>query len=133
MAVEYSLVLPADGFQIQGLIIRGGSRRGVMYGLLEAADQLRERKTLVPMKATPRFDIRAARLRASDEVLARPEREWREFVRGPGTSPLQPPAARNAGAHRRTLACAWHDRASGRRACHRPGAGAWRRSIPRCC
>lgn len=27
VAVEYSLVLPADGFQIQGQIIRGGSRR----------------------------------------------------------------------------------------------------------
>jgi len=77
VAVEYSLVLPADGFQIQGQIIRGGSRRGVMYGLLEAADQLRERKTLAAVKETPRFEIRAARLRAGDEVLARPEREWR--------------------------------------------------------
>lgn len=77
VAVEYSLVLPADGFQIQGQIIRGGSRRGVMYGLLEAADQLRERKALVTMKATPRFEIRSARLRTSDQALARPEREWR--------------------------------------------------------
>ena len=77
VAVEYSLVLPADGFQIQGQIIRGGARRGLMYGLLEAADQLRERKTLTAVKATPRFEIRAARLRASDDVLARPEREWR--------------------------------------------------------
>jgi hypothetical protein len=76
VAVEYSLVLPADGFQIQGLIIRGGSRRGVMYGLLEAADQLRERKTLAAVKATPRFEIRSTRLRAGDDVLARPEREW---------------------------------------------------------
>jgi hypothetical protein len=79
VAVEYSLVLPADGFQIQGQIVRGGSRRGVMYGLLEAADQLREHKALGAVKATPRFEIRAARLRASDEVLARPEREWREL------------------------------------------------------
>jgi hypothetical protein len=79
VAVEYSLVLPADGFQIQGLIIRGGSRRGVMYGLLEAADQLRERKTLAAVKATPRFEIRSTRLRAGDDVLARPEREWRDL------------------------------------------------------
>ena len=79
VAVEYSLVLPADGFQIQGLIIRGGSRRGVMYGLLEAADQLRERKTLAAVKATPRFAIRAVSLRAGDDVLARPEREWRDL------------------------------------------------------
>ena len=79
VAVEYSLVLPADGFQIQGQIIRGGSRRGVMYGLLEAADQLRERKALVHLKATPRFEMRSARLRGSDEVLARPEREWSEL------------------------------------------------------
>lgn len=79
VAVEYSLVLPADGFQIQGQIIRGGSRRGVMYGLLEAADQLRERKALVQLKATPRFEMRSARLRGSDEVLARPEREWSEL------------------------------------------------------
>ena len=79
VAVEYSLVLPADGFQIQGQIVRGGSRRGVMYGLLEAADQLRERKALVSIKATPRFDIRSARMPAGDETLARPEREWREL------------------------------------------------------
>jgi hypothetical protein len=77
VAVEYSLVLAADGFQIQGQIIRGGARRGLMYGLLEAADQLRERKTLAAVKATPRFEIRAARLHAGDEVLGRPEREWR--------------------------------------------------------
>ena len=79
VSVEYSLVLPADGFQIQGLIIRGGSRRGVMYGLLEAADQLRERKSLAAVKATPRFEIRAARLAASDEILGRPERQWNEL------------------------------------------------------
>ena len=79
VSVEYSMALPAEGFQIQGLIIRGGSRRAVMYGLLEAADQLRERKSLAGMKAAPKFDIRAVRLVADAEMLARPEKDWNEL------------------------------------------------------
>ena len=79
VSVEYSMALPEEGFQIQGLVIRGGSRRAVMYGLLEAADQLRERKALTAMKATPKFDIRAARLVADAETLARPDKDWNEL------------------------------------------------------
>jgi hypothetical protein len=74
--VEYSMSLPADGFQIQPSIVRGGSRRGLMYGLLAAAGQLRERKALCSIRATPRFEIRSARLMLTDGILARSPRDW---------------------------------------------------------
>lgn len=68
--------LPADGYRIQPSLILGGSRRGLMYGLLAAAEQLRERGSLRSVKATPRFEIRAARLSLTDDLLARSPGEW---------------------------------------------------------
>lgn len=76
IAVEYSISLPADGYQIQPSLILGGSRRGVMYGLLAAAEQLRERGSLSSVKATPRLEIRGTRLLLTDELLARSTGEW---------------------------------------------------------
>ena len=80
--VEYSTALPADGFQIKSGIVAGGSRRGVMYGLLEAADQLLERSAITNLKATPRIQIRGAWLRASDLLLERSDREWGRLFEG---------------------------------------------------
>jgi hypothetical protein len=79
VAVEYSMSLPADGYRIQPSLILGGSRRGLMYGLLAAARQLRERGSLLSVTAMPRFEIRAVRLMLTDELLARSTGEWQNL------------------------------------------------------
>lgn len=58
---EYSMVLPHDGFSIMGNIIRGGSQRGLMYGLLEAAAQIRRQGRLAQAKGEPATPIRGIR------------------------------------------------------------------------
>lgn len=76
IVTEYSMVLPEEGFQISGAIIRGGSLRGLMYGLLEAAAQIRSRGALQPVKGQPKFPVRGIRRIMTDEDWARPESEW---------------------------------------------------------
>lgn len=58
---EHSMVLPSDGYSIQGYLIRGGNLRGIMYGLLEAAAQIRRSGRLRPVKAAPVTAIRGVR------------------------------------------------------------------------
>lgn len=58
---EYSMVLPNDGYSITGNIIRGGSQRGLMYGLLEAADQIRRQGHLSVAKVEPTNQMRGIR------------------------------------------------------------------------
>ncbi len=58
---EYSMVLPHDGFSIMGNLIRGGSQRGIMYGLLEAAAQIRRQGRLSPAKVEPATQMRGIR------------------------------------------------------------------------
>jgi len=70
---EYSMVLPADGFSITGNIIRGGSQRGLMYGLLEAADQIRKKGHLVQTKMEPATPMRGIRWFLHNAEL---ERAW---------------------------------------------------------
>jgi hypothetical protein len=70
---EYSIVLDADGFSITGNIIRGGSERGLMYGLLEAADQIRSKGRLVNAKGTPATPMRGVRRFLHNADL---ERDW---------------------------------------------------------
>jgi hypothetical protein len=74
---EYSMALPADAFSIQAGVIRGGSLRGLLYGLLEAAAQVRRRGSLWASRAEPRFEIRGARLRLSGETWRHAPEEWR--------------------------------------------------------
>jgi len=58
---EHSMVLPADGFSIQGFLIRGGNLRGIMYGLLEAAEQIRKTGRVRIAKAQPAISVRGVR------------------------------------------------------------------------
>lgn len=58
---EHSMVLPADGYSIQGYLIRGGNLRGIMYGLLEAAAQIRKYGGLRPAKGAPGVGVRGVR------------------------------------------------------------------------
>lgn len=61
IVTEHSMVLPPDGFSIQGALIRGGNLRGIMYGLLEAAAQVRQYGALRPAKASPALEVRGVR------------------------------------------------------------------------
>jgi hypothetical protein len=70
---EYSMVLPADGFSIMGNIVRGGNLRGLMYGLLEAADQIRRQGRLSAAKVEPASPMRGIRWFLHNEEL---ERGW---------------------------------------------------------
>lgn len=80
---EYSMVLPADGFSITGNIIRGGSQRGLMYGLLEAADQIRRQGYLTQMKIEPATPMRGVRKFLHNADLERSwyhdREQWRAF------------------------------------------------------
>jgi hypothetical protein len=70
---EFSMVLSGDGFSITGNIIRGGSQRGLMYGLLEAAEQIRRLGHLAPAKVDPPNQMRGIRWFLHNEEL---ERGW---------------------------------------------------------
>lgn len=61
VVTEHSMVLPADGFSIQGHLIRGGNLRGIMYGLLEAAAQIRAAGGLKSVQAAPALAVRGVR------------------------------------------------------------------------
>jgi hypothetical protein len=64
---------PPGSFSIQSGIISGGDLRGLMYGLLEAADQIRVQGRLSPMKAKPATPIRGIRYFLHNAGL---ERDW---------------------------------------------------------
>src|SRR5581483_1183619 len=53
--------LAPEAFEIEPYRITGGDLRGLMYGLLEAADQIRARGYLVLTKASPATPIRGIR------------------------------------------------------------------------
>jgi hypothetical protein len=61
IVTEHSMVLPSDGFAIQGYLIRGGNLRGIMFGLIEAAAQIRKFGMLRPVKAIPAIPVRGIR------------------------------------------------------------------------
>lgn len=76
VAAEYSMLLPEDGFQISAGIIRGGSLRGLVYGLLTAAAQIRESGRLLPIKGEPRFALRGVRHAMTPADWQRPASFW---------------------------------------------------------
>lgn len=78
VSFELSPVLPEDGFQIVGAVIRGGSARGLMYGLLEAADQIRAAGRLSPVKGEPVVALRSVRRVMTASDWERPRAMWDE-------------------------------------------------------
>ncbi len=58
---------PADSYRIEGSRIFGGDLRGLMYGLLEAAEQIRATGKLTPAKGQPACAIRAVRIAYRDQ------------------------------------------------------------------
>lgn len=78
VSIELSPVLPEDGFQIVGAVIRGGSARGLMYGLLEAAEQIRASGRLSPVKGEPVVTLRSVRRVMTASDWRRSRGEWVE-------------------------------------------------------
>lgn len=58
--------LPADSFVIEPNRIRGGDRRGLVYGMMEAAEQIRISGKLKPVTATPAKAVRGVRMAGKD-------------------------------------------------------------------
>lgn len=78
---ELSMALPEEGFQILPGLIRGGSTRGLMYGLLEAAGQVRARGQLLPVKGQPKLAVRGVRRVAAPADWDRAASYWQaEFA-----------------------------------------------------
>ena len=57
---------PAESYRIVPGLITGGDLRGLMYGLLEAADQVRKSGKLQKVEATPGMAVRGARVTIED-------------------------------------------------------------------
>lgn len=73
---EYSMALPDEGFQIMPGLVRGGSLRGLMYGLLEAASQVRSHGRLLSVKGQPKLALRGVRRTASEQDWGRGPNDW---------------------------------------------------------
>lgn len=73
---------PPESFRIQPGRVSGGDLRGLMYGLLEAAQQIRTHGHLIATVARPALALRSLRVELSDEDIAQPwfrsEAFWRE-------------------------------------------------------
>ena len=57
---------PAESYRIVPGLITGGDLRGLMYGLLEAADQVRKSGKLQKVEATPGMTVRGVRIAIED-------------------------------------------------------------------
>lgn len=68
--------LPAGSFKIEATSIRGGDTRGLMYGLLEAAEQIRSSGKLKPLTSSPAAPVRSARMLATPAALERGPEYW---------------------------------------------------------
>ena len=72
---------PPESFRILPGQVSGGDVRGLMYGLLEASEQIRQRGQLLPARGSPAMPIRGVRLFIQPEDV---EKDWyksREFWR----------------------------------------------------
>ncbi len=66
-------------WRITGARVSGGDLRGLMYGLLEAADQIRARGFLVPARGKPALAIRGVRVELGAEDFGRPPEYWNDY------------------------------------------------------
>lgn len=75
----------AETYRIQPGRIQGGDLRGLMYGLLAAAEQIRSKGRLVQEKGAPSTPMRGIRCgvetRAVDSKWFQSEDVWREYIR----------------------------------------------------
>jgi len=83
--VKYELTAdPPETFHIEpyaygGAHVTGGDLRGLMYGLLEAADQIRSGGRMKRVSGEPATPVRGVRLFANANDLESPESFWRMY------------------------------------------------------
>lgn len=74
---------PPESFQIDLYRVTGGDLRGLMYGLIEAADQFRATGRMKSTRATPTARLRSVRMVLTAADLEQPwassEAFWREY------------------------------------------------------
>lgn len=70
LEADVSSTLKAEGFELQPARISGGDLRGVMYGLLEAAEQIRVNGRIVKTKLEPVVSLRGVRVEIGQADLA---------------------------------------------------------------
>jgi hypothetical protein len=68
---------PAESYRIDGPRIFGGDLRGLMYGLLEAAEQIRAAGKLSPTKASPACPLRGVRISYHQD---QPKEFWTSYI-----------------------------------------------------
>ena len=83
--VELNLDAP-DTFRIEpysmgGAHITGGDLRGLMYGLLEAAEQIRASGHFTKTRGEPAASLRGVRIALSPELEKAPEEFWNSYFR----------------------------------------------------
>src|ERR1700681_1773434 len=83
--VELNLDAP-DTFRIEpysigGAHITGGDLRGLMYGLLEAAEQIRATGHFTKTSGNPAASLRGVRIVLNAELEAAPEEFWHSYFR----------------------------------------------------
>jgi len=74
---EYSMLQPDEGFQISTTnLIRAGSVRGLVYGLLEAAQQVRNHGRLPAVTGRANVPLRGVRRTMAEEDWGRGQEWW---------------------------------------------------------
>ncbi len=83
--VELSLDAPdtfrIDPYSMGGAHITGGDLRGLMYGLLEAAEQIRESGHFTKTIGIPAASLRGVRIVMTPELEKAPEEFWNSYFR----------------------------------------------------
>jgi hypothetical protein len=69
-----------QSWRIEATRISGGDMAGLMYGLLEAADQMRATGRLAQAKGEPAIAIRGVRVRLPGPLPAELNADWRSFL-----------------------------------------------------
>lgn len=80
-AVEQSMALPLESFQIQGAMIRGGSPRALLYALIEASESITSKGSISSAAGQAQLAIRGVRRTVSAADLDLSLSDWRSWFR----------------------------------------------------
>lgn len=80
-SIEQSMALPLESYQIQGLLVRGGSPRALLYALIDAASSLTKRGLVANSRGAAELAIRGVRRAVSPSDMDLPRDEWQAWFR----------------------------------------------------